>query len=291
MITYIYLRLPYCVHLCSTVSPGVCSALHQYYFVNKSLSWSEAQSHCRQYDGELATVHGPENQKSLVEVARKYKSHVWIGLYDDVKSWTWSLSENANHRGGEVEPWSWGWPWKDNRPLFHRDREGCALTRDGKWKIEDCNSDFFFICFNNNTNGEALVVSSSSSSSSSNSSSSSSSRIITTSHWRRPITLVLFSELTLFLFLNCRQYAQFNLLRCKEELVGCPVVLPGTLHRPAQHKELGGEWIGETNPYKIHMEVDWTSPEPSEYVVGWKQLLVQKLDGQQSARAACLDHE
>ena len=61
-----------CVYLCLTVFPGVCSALHhQYYFVNKSLSWSEAQSHCRQYGSELATVHGPEDQGRLVEVARK----------------------------------------------------------------------------------------------------------------------------------------------------------------------------------------------------------------------------
>ncbi|CAL8384038.1 unnamed protein product [Arctogadus glacialis] len=93
---------------------GVCSALHQYYFVDKSLTWSDAQSHCRQYGGELATIHGPENQTRLVEVARKYNSDVWIGLYDDVKSWTWSLSENANYGGGEVEPWSW--PWRGHEP-------------------------------------------------------------------------------------------------------------------------------------------------------------------------------
>uniref|UniRef100_A0A8C5AIR9 C-type lectin domain-containing protein n=1 Tax=Gadus morhua TaxID=8049 RepID=A0A8C5AIR9_GADMO len=71
----------------------ICSILFQ-----NSLTWSDAQSHCRQYGGDLATVHGPENQTRLVEVARKYNSHVWIGLYDDVESWTWSLSENANYR-------------------------------------------------------------------------------------------------------------------------------------------------------------------------------------------------
>uniref|UniRef100_A0A8C4Z9X8 C-type lectin domain-containing protein n=1 Tax=Gadus morhua TaxID=8049 RepID=A0A8C4Z9X8_GADMO len=134
-----------CVYLCSTVFPGVCSALHQYYFVDKSLSWSNAQSHCRQYGGDLATVHGPEYQERLVEVARKYNSDVWIGLYDDVKSWTWSLSEKANYSGGEVERWSW--PWGGQEPNNGRDREGCVRIYLEAWDIVDYNrlSDSSFI--------------------------------------------------------------------------------------------------------------------------------------------------
>ncbi|CAL8384039.1 unnamed protein product [Arctogadus glacialis] len=138
--------------------PGVCSALHQYYFVDKSLSWSEAQSHCRQYGGDLATVHGPEYQERLVEVARKYKSDVWIGLYDDVKSWTWPLSENANYSGGEVEPWNW--PWKRNEPNNGRDMEGCVRIYLEAWDIVDCNLGHYLFCFDNNTNDNRLSDSS-----------------------------------------------------------------------------------------------------------------------------------
>ena len=138
--------------------PGVCSALHHhYYFVNNSLSWSEAQSHCRQYGSELATVHGPEDQGRLVEVARKYNSDLWIGLYDDdVNPWRWSLSENANYSGGEVEPWSW--PWTSREPNNGRNREGCVRTLDREWDIVDCKVGHYFFCFDNNTSGEALVV-------------------------------------------------------------------------------------------------------------------------------------
>uniref|UniRef100_A0A8C5BXU9 C-type lectin domain-containing protein n=1 Tax=Gadus morhua TaxID=8049 RepID=A0A8C5BXU9_GADMO len=141
-----------CGNLCSTVFPGVCSALHQYYFVDKSLTWSDAQSHCRQYGGDLATVHGPENQTRLVELGRKYNSHLWIGLYDDVESWTWSLSENANYSGGEVERWSW--PWRGDEPINGRDREGCVRMHLEAWDIVDCNIGHFFFCFDNNKNGK-----------------------------------------------------------------------------------------------------------------------------------------
>ena len=146
-----------CGNLCSTVFPGVCSALHQYYFVDKSLTWSDAQSHCRQYGGDLATVHGPENQTRLVELGRKYNSHLWIGLYDDVESWTWSLSENANYSGGEVEPWSW--PWRGHEPNNVNGREGCVAINIAtyNWVDVNCNVELLFFCFDNNTKGEALV--------------------------------------------------------------------------------------------------------------------------------------
>ncbi|XP_030194762.1 lymphocyte antigen 75-like isoform X1 [Gadus morhua] len=137
---------------------GVCSALHQYYFVDKSLTWSDAQSHCRQYGGDLATVHGPENQTRLVELGRKYNSHLWIGLYDDVESWTWSLSENANYSGGEVERWSW--PWRGDEPINGRDREGCVRMHLEAWDIVDCNIGHFFFCFDNNKNDNRLSDSS-----------------------------------------------------------------------------------------------------------------------------------
>ncbi|CAL8384040.1 unnamed protein product [Arctogadus glacialis] len=133
---------------------GVCSALHQYYFVDKSLTWSDAQSHCRQYGGDLATVHGPENQTRLVELGRKYNSHLWIGLYDDVESWTWSLSENANYSGGEVEPWSW--PWRTHQPNNWEGREGCVAINITTWLDANCNEELFFFCFDNDTKDATL---------------------------------------------------------------------------------------------------------------------------------------
>ncbi|CAL8326355.1 unnamed protein product [Lota lota] len=133
---------------------GVCSALQQYYFVNKSLPWSEAQSHCRKYGGELATVDGPEYQQGLVEVARKYNSSVWIGLYDDAESWTWSLAENGNYSGREVEPWSW--PWRSNEPNNYKGRQGCVKIVNETWDDEDCNEDNNFLCFDNKTNDTTI---------------------------------------------------------------------------------------------------------------------------------------
>uniref|UniRef100_A0A8C5CJ54 C-type lectin domain-containing protein n=1 Tax=Gadus morhua TaxID=8049 RepID=A0A8C5CJ54_GADMO len=130
--------------ICSILFQNVCS-----------LTWSDAQSHCRQYGGDLATVHGPENQTRLVEVARKYNSHVWIGLYDDVESWTWSLSENANYSGGEVEPWSW--PWRGHQPNNWEATEGCIAINRTTWLDANCNNQYSFSCFDNDTKGEALV--------------------------------------------------------------------------------------------------------------------------------------
>ncbi|KAG7261511.1 hypothetical protein CRUP_010318, partial [Coryphaenoides rupestris] len=68
--------------------PGVCSALHYYYVVDTAMTWMDAQSYCREHYDDLATIDSLEDQQRLEEAAQGFSGSAWIGLYDDVKSWT-----------------------------------------------------------------------------------------------------------------------------------------------------------------------------------------------------------
>ncbi|KAG7256534.1 hypothetical protein CRUP_015432 [Coryphaenoides rupestris] len=68
--------------------PGVCSALHYYYVVDTAMTWMDARRYCREHYNDLATIDSLEDQQRLEDVAGGYTGPAWIGLYDDVKSWT-----------------------------------------------------------------------------------------------------------------------------------------------------------------------------------------------------------
>ncbi|KAJ3585604.1 hypothetical protein NHX12_014323 [Muraenolepis orangiensis] len=74
--------------------PGVCAALHDYLFVDMAMTWMDAQRYCREKHLDLATVDSPEDQHRLVHAASG-RSHAWIGLYDEIGSWKWSLSDQV----------------------------------------------------------------------------------------------------------------------------------------------------------------------------------------------------
>ncbi|KAK0139366.1 Macrophage mannose receptor 1 [Merluccius polli] len=119
------------------------------------MSWSKAQNYCREFPaGDLATVGSPEDQEELVNATRGHSRLAWIGLYDKVGSWMWSLLGNGNSSGEDVEPWSW--PWEDGEPDNWRGCEGCGLMHNGLWSDQNCNNKHPFLCFHSNTNDTIL---------------------------------------------------------------------------------------------------------------------------------------
>uniref|UniRef100_A0A667WZ51 C-type lectin domain-containing protein n=1 Tax=Myripristis murdjan TaxID=586833 RepID=A0A667WZ51_9TELE len=82
----------------------------QYHLVEKSMTWTEAQSYCRQHYTDLATVSSEEDVAKLNDPLGSHRS--WIGLYDDINSWRWSLQNKSYYGEGEAEfrMWSSGQP-------------------------------------------------------------------------------------------------------------------------------------------------------------------------------------
>uniref|UniRef100_A0A671YZW6 C-type lectin domain-containing protein n=1 Tax=Sparus aurata TaxID=8175 RepID=A0A671YZW6_SPAAU len=86
------------------------------------MTWTEAQSYCREHHTDLASVRNTaENQKIKDLVSAGYI--VWIGLFRD--SWKWSDGSSSSFRH-----------WLQGQPDNLGGKEACVvadLGSDGKW--------------------------------------------------------------------------------------------------------------------------------------------------------------
>uniref|UniRef100_A0A4W6DXC8 C-type lectin domain-containing protein n=1 Tax=Lates calcarifer TaxID=8187 RepID=A0A4W6DXC8_LATCA len=123
---------------------GLCAVsslpAHQYHLVYELKTMTEAQSYCREKYTDLATIDNMEDMNlltSMVDLSRMiyptYSYLAWIGLYDDVNSWRWSLSDRSFYTQEEAEfrNWASGEPNnKDNRQYSAVLRESdCTYIR------------------------------------------------------------------------------------------------------------------------------------------------------------------
>uniref|UniRef100_A0A8C6S878 C-type lectin domain-containing protein n=1 Tax=Neogobius melanostomus TaxID=47308 RepID=A0A8C6S878_9GOBI len=91
-----------CFSLCSEIP------LWGYHFVDKNLTWSEAQQFCRQHYHDLACVSSSEDNLRLPRPPG-YSAPVWIGLYDDptdLSQWKWTATDSS----GSFQNWESGEP-------------------------------------------------------------------------------------------------------------------------------------------------------------------------------------
>uniref|UniRef100_A0A673I7X5 C-type lectin domain-containing protein n=1 Tax=Sinocyclocheilus rhinocerous TaxID=307959 RepID=A0A673I7X5_9TELE len=122
---------------------------HQYHFVNESKTWTEAQRYCRQNYTDLATIDNMEEMNRLINtVNESYNDSAWIGLYDDVNSWRWSLEDNDFYQEEE----------RDFRNWFHEPDNGwgnnlCVyMNYYGHWFDVPCDTDLnAFVCYDGKT--------------------------------------------------------------------------------------------------------------------------------------------
>ncbi|KAM8753721.1 L-selectin-like [Acanthopagrus schlegelii] len=117
----------------------------QYHFVYDQKNMAEAQKYCRETYTDLATVDNMEDMTTLINMGdlNKVFQGYWIGLYDDVNSWRWSLSDTSFYRDGEAEFRQ----WQDGQPNNYNSREHCIVTdSDGRWGDYHCINHFWSIC-------------------------------------------------------------------------------------------------------------------------------------------------
>ncbi|XP_072518023.1 C-type mannose receptor 2-like [Salminus brasiliensis] len=130
---------------------------HQYHFVNESKSWTEAQTYCRQHYTDLATIDNMEEMSRLVNTAKgRYFGLAWIGLYDDLGSWRWSMNDDGlqNETGISFRNWNvqkprnWGW------------KSICTYlsNHDGTWHEDFCSSRFQFFCYDEKLNASETFI-------------------------------------------------------------------------------------------------------------------------------------
>ncbi|XP_041820809.1 C-type mannose receptor 2-like [Chelmon rostratus] len=124
---------------CECSKPFICyndeTANKKLYFINKSMTWPEAQSHCRKNHTDLVSGITQLNDDEF-KAERKNETFVWIGRFRD--TWRWSDNSSSSFRNWDLE-------------LFRDDEEQkCAVIKfngTGKWSSDDCHEEKPFFCY------------------------------------------------------------------------------------------------------------------------------------------------
>ncbi|KAK2863599.1 hypothetical protein Q5P01_003132 [Channa striata] len=147
-------KLLHAIIIIIIAASGLCvvssHAERRYHFIYEHKNLTEARSYCREHYTDLATVETLEDVNTLTAMANLsqmiYSSNnyrAWIGLYDDVNSWRWSLADAAFYKPEEADFKNWA----DGEPNNDRSVERCAdMYGNGFWNDEDCEMPFSSVC-------------------------------------------------------------------------------------------------------------------------------------------------
>uniref|UniRef100_A0A3B3YC91 C-type lectin domain-containing protein n=1 Tax=Poecilia mexicana TaxID=48701 RepID=A0A3B3YC91_9TELE len=134
---------------------------HQYYFVNTSLTWTEAQSVCRRDYTDLATIESTADVNDFLSTNSSYTGKAWIGLYDDtLNSWKWSLNDSSFYGPGEYSFRN----WQPGQPDDYYGQQHCvqfngsSVNSLGQWDDAGCMETMQFLCYNGTVGGSPSYV-------------------------------------------------------------------------------------------------------------------------------------
>lgn len=109
-----------------------------YYFINRKMTWLEAQDYCAtsttQFD-QLAELYDEKVEAALVEAAATvgYQGEAWVGLKKEFQEWTWVDGEPLSY-----ENWD---------QLSNYSEGTCALMKQtGTWTAAQCSLKDNVIC-------------------------------------------------------------------------------------------------------------------------------------------------
>uniref|UniRef100_A0A3Q3GCJ9 C-type lectin domain-containing protein n=1 Tax=Kryptolebias marmoratus TaxID=37003 RepID=A0A3Q3GCJ9_KRYMA len=115
-----------------------------YFFINEPLTWTEAQTYCRQKHSDLATIKSTEDVDQLIKTlsSADHSSEVWIGLFSEI-NWIWS--DGFTGSGAEFRDWE----TSSYEPDFASANQFCVLIdSNGRWWDANCQYSYSFICNN-----------------------------------------------------------------------------------------------------------------------------------------------
>uniref|UniRef100_A0A8P4G5L8 C-type lectin domain-containing protein n=1 Tax=Dicentrarchus labrax TaxID=13489 RepID=A0A8P4G5L8_DICLA len=122
-------------YLCPTLHCGLFPGPNVTFVPNNNLmTWTEAQSYCREHHTDLATVRNMAENQKVSELVPSGQD-IWIGLYRD--PWKWSDGSTSSFR-------YWR-PMEPNGP-----NELCVaadFSHSGRWEDWNCDQKRAFICY------------------------------------------------------------------------------------------------------------------------------------------------
>ncbi|XP_061578694.1 lymphocyte antigen 75-like [Cololabis saira] len=116
---------------------STCLVRH-YHFVDQSLTWTEAQTYCRQTYTDLATIENSEELNQFMNTL-SYAGQFWIGLYNKI-NWRWS--DGFNGTGADYRN------WYSTEPDMSSSWQFCVMIiEDLGWVDHFCSTSYPFICY------------------------------------------------------------------------------------------------------------------------------------------------
>uniref|UniRef100_A0A8B9LFG3 C-type lectin domain-containing protein n=1 Tax=Astyanax mexicanus TaxID=7994 RepID=A0A8B9LFG3_ASTMX len=135
-----------CLLLTGLLALSSCLS-RQYYFVNQTKQWTDAQTYCRQIYTDLATLDNANDQNSVLAAVNNSgytgNGQIWIGQYEDVTR-LWSDQSNSIYEN-----------WKSGEPNNMNGNEHCTTVwfyYSGMWNDSPCNYAYPFVCYRENKN-------------------------------------------------------------------------------------------------------------------------------------------
>ncbi|XP_059204940.1 lectin-like [Centropristis striata] len=103
--------------------------------INNNMSWSEAQSYCREHHTDLASVRNMAENQKVQELIPEGVKYVWIGLFRD--SWKWSDGSRSSFKN-----------WMTEEPTgFSQACAAADFSSSGGWGDENCDLKLPFVCY------------------------------------------------------------------------------------------------------------------------------------------------
>ena len=105
--------------------------IKSYFYMDQKLSWADAQQHCRDLNGDLATVDHVADLQHLQESRSGFNydnDFMWIGLYDDRTRWKWTLGDQDYKIGQNYGTWEGMIP-----EIFYNKGNCSAMLHTGNW--------------------------------------------------------------------------------------------------------------------------------------------------------------
>lgn len=117
----------------------------EYHFVNQLMTWTEAQSYCREHFTDLVTIYNSNINQLLFSMAPRIYDWAWIGLYNDRYSWKWSMEGKLFYVGSKNEFLIWA----NGQPDCINANEYCvALQGQTQMNDKPCGDSYPFLCYN-----------------------------------------------------------------------------------------------------------------------------------------------
>ena len=114
--------------------------------MNESKTWAEAQRYCREHYVDLASIDNSEDTQAIKNIRGiKNSRSTWIGLYDDLNSWRWSLDDDNFYKGNERNFRNW---FKQKPENWDGDSQCVYFSSyEALWWTTSCSSTRRFICY------------------------------------------------------------------------------------------------------------------------------------------------